>query len=117
MLARDISSSVIVSVTILPYDSKEYVIPSTKIDRSKQPENMTAVIMDDSVTVRVRGSDEDLENLKEDDIKLSIDTSKYTKEGEQEVPVNVTLPEGYELVDEVTVRVNLTPSAERQSEE
>ena len=41
----------------------------------------------------------------------------YTKEGEQEVPVNVTLPEGYELVDEVTVRVNLTPSAERQSEE
>lgn len=117
MLARDISSSVIVSVTILPYDSKEYVIPSTKIDRSKQAENMTAVIMDESVTVRVRGSDEDLENLKDDDIKLSIDTSKYTKEGEQEVPVNVTLPEGYELVDDITVRVNLTPSAERQSEQ
>ena len=117
MLARDISSSVIVSVAIIPYDSKEYVIPATSIDRSKQPENMTAVITDDSVTVRIKGSEEDLEALKESDIKLSIDTSKYTTEGEYNVPVDVTLPDGYELVENVTVRVTLTPSAERQTEE
>lgn len=116
MLARDISSSVIVSVAIIPYDSKEYVIPATSIDRSKQPENMTAVITDDSVTVRIKGSEEDLEALKESDIKLSIDTSKYTTEGEYNVPVDVSLPEGYELVEKVTVRVTLTPSAEKQTE-
>ena len=116
MLARDISSSVIVSVAILPYDSREYTIPATSIDRSRQPENMTAVITDDSVTVRVRGSETNLDALKESDIKLSIDTSKYTDEGEYNVPVSVTLPEGYELVEEVTVRVTLTPSAERQTE-
>ena len=116
MLARDISSSVIVSVAILPYDSREYVIPATSIDRSKQPANMTAVITDDSVTVRVKGSEEDLDALKESDIKLSIDTSKYTSEGEYNVPVDVTLPEGYELVEKVTVRVTLTPLAEKQTE-
>ena len=116
MLARDISSSVIVSVAILPYDSREYVIPATSIDRSKQPANMTAVITDDSVTVRVKGSEEDLDALKASDIKLSIDTSKYTSEGEYNVPVDVTLPEGYELVEKVTVRVTLTPLAEKQTE-
>ena len=116
MLARDISSSVIVSVAILPYDSREYVIPATSIDRSKQAANMTAVITDDSVTVRVKGSEEDLDALKESDIKLSIDTSKYTSEGEYNVPVDVTLPEGYELVEKVTVRVTLTPLAEKQTE-
>ena len=77
---------------------------------------MTAVITDDSVTVRVKGSEEDLDALKESDIKLSIDTSKYTSEGEYNVPVDVTLPEGYELVEEVTVRVTLTPLAEKQTE-
>ena len=61
--------------------------------------------------------DNALEALKESDIKLSIDTSKYTTEGEYNVPVDVTLPDGYELVENVTVRVTLTPSAERQTEE
>ncbi len=117
MLTRDVSSSVIVSVAIIPYNSKEYVIPATSIDRKKQPEDMTAVITDDSVTVRIKGSEEALEKLEESDIKLSIDTSKYTTEGEYDVPVEVTLPEGYELVEKVTVRVTLTPSAERQTEE
>ena len=117
MLARDISSSVIVSVTILPYDSKEYVIPATDIDRSKQPDNMTVVISDENVTVRIRGTGKYLDDLKESDIRLSIDTSGYTAEGEYNVPVDVTLPEGYELVDDVTVKVTLTPSPERQSEQ
>ena len=54
--------------------------------------------------------------LKESNIKLSIDTSKYTSEGEYNVPVDVTLPEGYELVEKVTVRVTLTPLAEKQTE-
>ena len=48
---------------------------------------------------------------------MSIDTSGYTAEGEYNVPVDVTLPEGYELVDDVTVKVTLTPSPERQSEQ
>ena len=117
MLARDISSSVIVSVTILPYDSKEYLIPAPDIDRSKQPDNMTVVISDENVTVRIRGTGKNLDDLKESDIRLSIDTSGYTAEGEYNVPVDVTLPEGYELVDDVTVKVTLTPSPERQSEQ
>lgn len=117
MLARDISSSVIVSVTILPYDSKEYVIPATDIDKSKQPDNMTVVISDENVTVRIRGTGKNLDDLKESDIRLSIDTSEYTAEGEYNVPVNVTLPEGYELVDDVKVKVTLTPSPEKQSEQ
>lgn len=55
--------------------------------------------------------------MKESDIRLSIDTSEYTAEGEYNVPVNVTLPEGYELVDDVKVKVTLTPSPEKQSEQ
>ena len=69
------------------------------------------------MTVRIRGTGKNLDDLKESDIRLSIDTSGYTAEGEYNVPVDVTLPEGYELVDDVTVKVTLTPSPERQSEQ
>ena len=78
---------------------------------------MTVVISDENVTVRIRGTGKNLDDLKESDIRLSIDTSGYTAEGEYNVPVDVTLPEGYELVDDVTVKVTLTPSPERQSEQ
>ena len=35
------------------------------------------------------------------------DQSKDYKAGEHTVPVTVTLPEGYELVDEISVKVSM----------
>lgn len=113
-LVRDTTSSVVVTVKILPYNSKEYDIPATSIDKTSKPEDMTVVISDESVTVRVKGNKEALDGLKEDDIKLKIDTKSYTEEGEYQVPVSVTLPSGCELVDKVTVKVKLVQSAEKQ---
>lgn len=114
-LARDINSSVVVTVKILPYNSKEYDISTTEIDKSSKPENMSVVINQEKVSVRIKGKAEDLNKLEEKDIKLKIDVKNY-KEGEYEVPVSVSLPEGYELVDSVSVKVKLASEEPQQTE-
>lgn len=60
----------------------------------------------DALQVQVRGSAEQLENL-DIDQSISIDLSGYTEEGTYEVPVNVVLPEGCVLDNEVSVKVVL----------
>ena len=37
-----------------------------------------------------------------------LDLTSYQKEGRHEVPVQITLPNGYELTSEVKIVVNLT---------
>ena len=46
-------------------------------------------------------------DLTEDEIKASIDLDGK-EEGSYEVPVNVSVPKGYELVDEVTTGVEVS---------
>ena len=45
--------------------------------------------------------------MTEDEIKASIDLDGK-EEGSYEVPVNVSVPKGYELVDEVTTGVEVS---------
>ena len=60
------------------------------------------------IEIRIKKTEEDLSDLKESDIKASIDLKNKT-EGSFEVPVKIEIPEGYELVDEVTTGVEISP--------
>lgn len=53
-----------------------------------------------------------MDNLKTDDIQMKIDL-KDAKAGENTLPVTVTLPEGYELVEDITVKVALIEASEK----
>lgn len=110
-LARDLNSSVIVTVKILPYNSQDFELSATKIQTENIPEDMDLVFGQEKITVRLKGKDEDLKNLKPETVQLKIDLKDY-KEGEYTVPVTVTLPGGYELVDEIAVKVKLVAKAE-----
>ena len=72
---------------------------------------MDLVFGQEKITVRLKGKDEDLKNLKPETVQMKIDLKDY-KEGEYTVPVTVTLPGGYELVDEIAVKVKLVAKAE-----
>ena len=48
-----------------------------------------------------------MDDLKEKDIKASIDL-KDKEEGSYELPVKIQIPEGYELVDDVTTGVEVS---------
>lgn len=110
-LARDLNSSVIVTVKILPYNSQDFELSATKIQTENIPEDMDLVFGQEKITVRLKGKDEDLKNLKPETVQMKIDMKDY-KEGEYTVPVTVTLPGGYELVDEIAVKVKLVAKAE-----
>lgn len=110
-LARDLNSSVIATVKILPYNSQDFELPATQIQTENIPEDMDLVFGQEKITVRLKGKDEDLKNMKPETVQMKIDLKGY-KEGEYTVPVTVTLPDGYEMVDEIAVKVKLVAKAE-----
>lgn len=111
-LARDINSKVIATVKILPYNSRDYEVSPTQIKVENKPENMNYKFEPDKIVARIKAKEEDLDNLKTDDIQMKIDL-KDAKAGENTLPVTVTLPEGYELVEDITVKVALIEASEK----
>lgn len=111
-LARDINSTVIATVKILPYNSSDYEVSPTQIKVENKPENMNYKFEPDKIVARIKAKEEDLDNLKTDDIQMKIDL-KDAKAGENTLPVTVTLPEGYELVEDITVKVALIEASEK----
>lgn len=110
-LARNINSSVIATVKILPYNSREYTVSAANITTENKPDDLDVVYEQEKITVRVRGKESTLDDLTSEDIQLKIDLKDY-KAGDYQMPVTVTLPSGCQLVDAIKVNVELVPKAE-----
>lgn len=106
-LATDVSSSVLVSTTILPYGSKDFEVPAENIGTSNLEENRIAVLGENEITVRVKGSDVQLNSLKAKDIKGVIDLDGL-EPGTHTVEVIVELPSGMSLVEKAQTTVTIT---------
>ena len=106
-LTSDSSEDVFVHVNILPQGSTVCEIPTKNIKVENMPKGMQAAFDAAQIEIRVRKTKEDLGDLRTKDIKASIDL-KDKEEGACEVPVNIEIPEGYELVDEVTTAVEVS---------
>lgn len=111
-LVRDVNSSVIATVKILPYNSRDYEVSVTQIKADNKAEDLDLVFQDEQITIRAKAKEQDLDSLSAANIQVQIDLSGYG-EGEYEVPVTVTLPGGYELVESIKVKVKLVPGAEK----
>lgn len=111
-LVRDVNSSVIATVKILPYNSRDYEVSVTQIKADNKAEDLDLVFQDEQITIRAKAKEQDLDSLSTADIQVQIDLNGYGK-GEYEVPVTVTLPSGYELVEDIKVKVKLVPGAEK----
>lgn len=106
-LTSDSSEDVFVHVNILPQGSTVCEIPTKNIKVENMPKGMQAAFDAAQIEVRVKKTREDMDDLKEKDIKASIDL-KDKEEGSYELPVKIQIPEGYELVDDVTTGVEVT---------
>ncbi len=109
------TQSVIVKIAILPYGSKEFEVGTDDVTTYGLPDKLRLTYNQDQITVRVKGSDADMEVLQASDIKLSIDLTDK-EAGEYVIPVTVVLPDGYEQVDSVFVTIQLIKT-ERDSSE
>lgn len=106
-IPQNLAQSVLVKVSILPYGSKEFEVNTSNIVTKGLADGLRLSFDQDSITVRVKATESELEALKAEDIKASIDlTDKLASE--YTLPVTITLPEGYEQVEDAVTTVQLT---------
>ena len=115
-LTSDSSEDVFVRVNVLPMGSSVCEVPTKNIVVNHAPDGMQVSFDTANIEVRVQKTDSSLDDLTEDQIKASIDLSDV-KEGSHEVSVSIEIPDGYELVDDVTtgVEVSVISTAEGNS--
>lgn len=103
-LIADADPAVEVEVSIEKNGDVTLDVPLSDISVKGKPEGMDLVITPaDKVAVSVHS--EDGKPITVNDMKLSIDLSPCSEPGSYSLPVEVELPEGYELASEVTLTV------------
>jgi YbbR domain-containing protein len=103
-LASQISTTAVVSVQILPANSRSVTVETRNIDISGLTDGRSCVFESSSLEIKIQGSPEILDGLSASDLRASVDLSGLMI-GRQKVPVSVDLPDGCSLVEDVSVGV------------
>ena len=103
-LASQISTTAVVSVQILPANSRSVTVETSNIDLSGLTDGHSCVFESSSLEIKIQGSPEILDGLSASDLRASVDLSGLMV-GRQKVPVSVDLPDGCSLVEDVFVGV------------
>lgn len=106
-LTSGASEDVLVRVSILPVGSRTFSLSANEIEVDNKPSDLQFAFDTDSISVKVKAVDGDIDEFDVSDIKASIDLDGKT-EGSYEVPVTVKLPKGYELLEDVTTDVTIS---------
>lgn len=104
-LTSDSSEDVWVTVSILPEGSREFSFPTKEIEVKNKPDDLQVTFETAQIAIRIKSDSKDLDDLDvTKDIKASIDLEDK-EEGNYEVPVTVSLPDRYEIVENVSTEV------------
>mgnify|MGYP001623014095 CR=1 FL=1 len=103
----DGNQSVQVQVSIIPLGSQEFEVPTSSIKLENLGRGLHAVFIRENLIMRIQAANADLANLNVSDIQASVNLEGL-EAGSYSVDVNVTLPDGYELVDNVKADIQLT---------
>ena len=105
-LISDADPSVEAEVSIEKNGDVTLDIPLSDIVVQNRPEGMELVFTPaDKISVSVQATEDDEKPLTAKDISLSIDLSQCADPGSYEIPVHVTVPDGYELAGDVSLTV------------
>ena len=110
-LTSDSSEDVWVTVSILPVGSQEFNLPTKNIEVKNKPDNLQVTFETAQIALRIKLESEDLEDLNiNEDVKAEIDL-KDKEAGNYKVPVKLSLPDGYEMVEDVYTEVVISPAS------
>lgn len=98
-------STITVKVIIKKLITRTFEIDGDKVELNNVKDEYEAKVTTNKVKVTLEGEEEDISQLTENDIKLSVNLSKM-KSGKNTVKVKVTLPENIKLKNNVTVKIN-----------
>ena len=110
-LETDISSAITVHVGIDEVGSKTFQMPISDIIMHNTPADKKLIFSPaDTISISVKTTDDtesgDID-IALDDITAEIDLKSCEINGSYTLPVEITLPQGYELVNEVKIVVNI----------
>ena len=103
-LASQISTTAVVSVQILPANSRSVTVETRDINLYGLADGYNCVFESSSLEIKIQGSPEVLSGLSASDLEASVDLAGLMI-GRQKVPVTVELPDGCSLVEDVSVGV------------
>lgn len=107
-LANDKDASVAVQVTLEKKQGKTLQIPVSEIELLNEPRGLTVSFGDlEAVEIIVRGTSAQLAELKEKDIKVSLNLEQYTKTGSYKKGLDVELPKDYSLMENAEIEFKL----------
>lgn len=106
-LADGFSDTVVVTVKILEFNTKSLEVETRNIEKKNLEKGRNAVFENSTLDIRVKGTDSALSGLMASDITASVDL-RDTRLGTQQVPVNVKLPEGFSLAEDVLAEITVT---------
>ena len=110
-ITSDSSEDVWVTVSILPVGSQEFNLPTKNIEVKNKPDNLQVTFETAQIALRIRSESEDLADLNiDEDVKAEIDL-KDKEVGNYKVPVKLSLPDGYEMVEDVYTEVVISPAS------
>ena len=101
------STDLWITVNILPEGSKIYSFPTEDIKVKGLPDDLQLAFEVADIELKVQAEDGDLSqfDLKSVGAALSMDD---WEEGSYEVPIKISLPEGYKLLEDVTAEIKIS---------
>ncbi len=105
-LAQNVDSMISVTVQIEKKDSETLEIPLSELSVKNRPEDMVLTFSPADVLTVTIHDDGGNGPVREDEVKASVDLSVCEKKGDYEIPVKISLPEGYSLESDVVLMVN-----------
>ena len=105
-LARNTAEEATTTIAIRSDETKELVIDVDNIQVLNLDSSLGAFFGQAEVTVRIKGSGANFENVTEENIAASIDL-KGLKAGDMDVPVSFDLPAGVTVDEAVTLNISL----------
>ncbi len=117
-LLADADPTVTVQVQIERSGDVTIDIPLSEIVINHAPKDKKLVFTPaDKISVGIHADDPTGQMLTKRQIKLEADLAECDEDGTYEVPVKVSLPKGYRLSAEVTLKVSVSSATEPQSEQ
>ena len=108
-LVGDVDPIISATVHISRINIVQVEYPLSEITMVNKPSGMKLVFTPaDKVTLNIYPPENAAEEITAEDITAQMDLFSCSREGTYTIPVEVTLPEGYTLSDEISVRVSTT---------
>lgn len=105
---EDAATTIKVKAHIEKRGNKTVNVSIANLEIIGEPKGMSIKLTPaDKVPVEVTALTEELEDLNADNITMKLDLTDYQEPGNYTLPLEVTVPTGYELASEVTIIVNI----------